>query len=99
MGPGAGPGQWHVYAYLKKSPAGFNAVLELEDGINVTPDHDSEATLGRVGFFAAGTWRRWYSPLPEADDPLLIPMGKVPPVVYSEVVGDLRRIVNPGGLS
>lgn len=93
-GPVLGNGS--VYAYLKKSPAGVDAVLELGDGINVTPDHDSSATLGRVGFFAAGTWERWYNPLPEADDPLLIPLGEVPPVVYSEVVGDLRRIVDPG---
>jgi hypothetical protein len=90
-GPVLGNGS--VYAYVKKSPAGIEAVLALE-GMSVVPFQDQEATLGDVGFFRSGEWAGfYYDPLPrEESDPRLIPLGEVPPIVYSEVMGDLKRI-------
>jgi hypothetical protein len=65
----------------------------------VTPDRDQEVTLGRVGFVREGEPVPVYDPLPrEPTDPRLIPLGQVPPVVFSEVMGDLGKIAGlPGG--
>jgi hypothetical protein len=90
-GPVLGNGS--VYAYLKKSPAGVEAVLALEN-MSVQPYGEQETTLENVGFFRNGDWTGfYYDPLPKDEsDPRLLPLGTVPPVVYSEVVGDLNRM-------
>jgi hypothetical protein len=95
-GPVLGNGS--VYAYIKTSPASVEAVLALED-MNVQPFEDQETTLENVGFFRRGEWTGfYYDPLPKDEaDPRLLPLGAVPPVVYSEVVGDLTRIAGQVG--
>ena len=86
-------GNGSVYAYIKKSPAGVDAVLALED-MSVQPFPDQTTTSQDVGFFRSGEWTGfYYDPLPrEENDPRLVPLGEVPPIIYSEVIGDLRRI-------
>jgi hypothetical protein len=82
-----------VRAYVRKSPAGVDAVLALE-GMHVQPGQGRETTLQDVGFFRAGEWTGlYYGPLPrDESDPRLIPLGEVPPIIYSEVVSDLSAI-------
>ncbi|WP_148590945.1 DUF4132 domain-containing protein [Aquisphaera giovannonii] len=87
-----------VHAYVRKSPAGVEAVLALED-MSVQPFEDQETTLKDAAFFRSGAWNGFdYNPLPEDEsDPRLLPLGDVPPVVYSEVMGDLARIAGQAG--
>jgi hypothetical protein len=84
-----------VHAYLRPFPdLGVEAVLGLPDGVNITGDF-GDATLGPVGFARRAdlpeviySWNF----LADETDPRLLPLGEVPPVVYSEVMGELARI-------
>ncbi|HEX9369550.1 MAG TPA: DUF4132 domain-containing protein, partial [Roseiflexaceae bacterium] len=83
-----------IVAYGKRfTGAGLDALVGLED-MYVGANWDDEIALGRVCFVrSAGEGRGTYADVPDESNPDLVPLGKVPPVVYSEVMGDLKRIV------
>jgi hypothetical protein len=94
-GPGGEGGM--VDAYRKVFPgAGVEAFLEL-DGMSVSPGMDESVGLGDYYFVEGGAAAVGSD---VAHDPIgggdarLIALGAVPPVVYSEVVGDLSRIAS-----
>jgi hypothetical protein len=86
--------------FWKSFPAaGVGALLAVEDmGVGVEPDR--EVTLGEAlfardermqGFLDAYDYER-----PGDDDAGVVALGHVPPIVFSEVMGDLRRIAGQG---
>jgi len=84
-----------VDAYRKVFPgAGVEAFLGL-DGMFVGIGMNDTIQLQNLLFVRAGTVKIgsyvYDTPSDEAD-PRLIPFGEVPPVVFSEVMGDLARI-------
>ncbi len=89
-----------VDAYRKVFPgAGVEAFLGL-DGMFVGIGISDSITLQNLCFVRAGTVQigsyLYDTPSDEAD-PRLIPFGEVPPVVFSEVMGDLARIAGQTG--
>jgi hypothetical protein len=84
-----------VDAYRKVfTGAGVEAFLELE-GMYIGIGMDDSIQLGDYYFVKGGTVQIGsyvYDNPGDEGDPRLIPFGAVPPVVFSEVVGDLRRI-------
>jgi len=91
-----------VSTYRKSfAQAGVEAFLSI-DGLSMGGDMTAEVTLGdacfvRAGSVAVGSYT--YDNPSDESDARLIPFGEVPPVVYSEVLGELGRIAgrNPGG--
>jgi hypothetical protein len=86
-------GSGAIQAYWKWFPAaGLDAVVGLED-LYVGAGWDEEITLGPVCFVRhPGEGRRAHEGLPRGSDRGLVPLGKVPPVVYSETLGDLQKV-------
>lgn len=83
-----------VSGYFKTFPgAGVEVTLEL-DGLYVGIDPMDTVTLGIARFARADTVKRgsYVYDDPQAGDARVLPFGAVPPVVYSEVVGDLKAI-------
>ena len=91
-----------VDTYRKVFPgAGAEAFLGL-DGMYVGIDRESDIQLGDFYFVRAGTVKIGsyvYDNPRDEDDARLIPFGSVPPIVYSEVAGDLRSIAGKAGES
>jgi hypothetical protein len=89
-----------VDAYRKVFPgAGVEAFLGL-DGMFVGIGMSESITLQDLCFVRAETVKIgsyvYDTPSDEAD-PRLIPFGEVPPIVFSEVMGDLARIAGQTG--
>ncbi|AEW02119.1 hypothetical protein A4D02_08880 [Niastella koreensis] len=68
------------------------AVLEVE-GVNVAGfDADMNAQLGRLYFRQRVGKNKWITPPKDDKDPVLIPLGKLPEVFYSEVISAIKAI-------
>ena len=70
------------------------------DGLPVESGRDSTIQIQDLYFVKAGSVRigSYEDDDPRDErDPRLIAFGDVPPIVYSEVMGDLERIVGPSG--
>lgn len=89
-----------ITSYYKSFPAsGADAFLALED-FYIGIDMYSEMKLGDACFVRNGSVRvgsYTYDEPGKEDDPRLIPLGQVPPIVFSEVMGDLRKIAGGAG--
>jgi Domain of unknown function (DUF4132) len=85
----------HVDSYRKVFPAaGVEAFIDL-NGLFVSLGMDQSVDLGEFYFVQEGSvsvGSYCYDNPSNAGDARLIAFGAVPPVVYSEVVGDLKRI-------
>ncbi|HEV3119536.1 MAG TPA: DUF4132 domain-containing protein [Gemmataceae bacterium] len=84
-----------VLSYWKSFPtAGVDAFLGLEDmyvGIDMYSDIKlQEAYFVRTGSVKTGSYT--YDEPGKDDDARLLSFGQVPPIVYSEVMGDLQKI-------
>ncbi len=83
-----------VAGYYKAFPgAGVEVSLEME-GMYVGIDPMETITLGVARFARADSVKRgsYVYDDPQAGDARVLPFGEVPPVVYSEIVGDLKAI-------
>jgi hypothetical protein len=84
-----------ITSYFKSFPAsGADVFLGLED-FYVGIDVDSSIKLGEVCFVKHGEVKvgsYTYDEPGNEDDPRIIPLGSVPPIVFSEVMGDLQKI-------
>ena len=77
--------------YQKNLPsAGLDCLLEV-NGLFIRPDREQTVTLGRFLFVKHRSLTSSYDCLSHKD-PRLVPFGKVPPIVYSEIRGDLGRM-------
>ena len=85
----------YVSTYWRRfGAAGLDAFVVV-DGMYVTPDTDSVVEVGKAFFVAAGSVSTASDPhdAPQHErDERLVAFGNVPPVVYSEAIGDLERI-------
>ncbi len=84
-----------VSAYRKVfDTAGIEALIETEGIIMGYYDFD-DSRLGRLYFVKKGTVRfgsYTYDEPKDDKDPRLVPLGEVPPIIYSEIIGDLEKI-------
>ena len=84
-----------ITCYCKSFPdAGADAILGVED-MYIGIDMYSDIALGQFCFVRAGSvqWGSYMYDEPSQDtDPRLLPFGEVPPIVYSEILGDLGKI-------
>ncbi|WP_050023114.1 DUF4132 domain-containing protein [Verrucomicrobium sp. BvORR034] len=89
-----------VTSYRKTfTAAGVEAFLNV-DGMYIGIGMDDTITLGNVYFVRTGTVKTGsytYDEPSKEDDPRLVPFGEVPPVPFSEVMGDLRKISGKTG--
>jgi hypothetical protein len=87
-----------VSAYAKSFPlAGVDVFVEV-DGMYIGIGMNDEIKLQNVYFVRTGTAKPGASGYNEPtgeDDPRLIAFGEVPPVVFSEAMGDLGKIAPP----
>ena len=77
--------------YKDFSELGLTAVIG-QNGILCVGYYDENAELGNLLFVRTGSIRfgnYMYDDPTKPDDPRLVPMGQVPPIVYSEVLADL----------
>ncbi len=84
-----------ISSYYKLFPgAGVEVSLETGD-MYVGMDPMETLTLGTARFCTAGTIQRgsYVYDEPSENDPRILTFGKVPPVVYSETVSDLKAII------
>lgn len=90
-----------IQAYHKLFPtAGVEAFILLM-GMFVGMDVNDEIELGSLFFVKAGSVRISSYEYDEPDtpsDPRLIPLGEVPPVVFSETMGAMKRITAKKGV-
>lgn len=79
--------------YKVYAAAGIEAILELHE-FYMGGGWDSWGNLGRAMFVKSGTVERgsYEMDAPQHDDPRVLTFGKVPPIVYSETVSDLKTI-------
>jgi hypothetical protein len=84
-----------ILSYYKSFPAaGCDVFLALED-FYIGIDMYSDVKLGDVYFCRHGTVKVGsyiYDEPGNADDPRLMALGEAPAVVFSEVMGDLKKI-------
>jgi hypothetical protein len=84
-----------ITTYFKSFPAAqVDAFLGL-DGMYIGIDMSTEISLGNVFFVRAGsvkTGSYTYDEPRDENDGRLLRFGDVPPIVYSEVLGDLQKI-------
>lgn len=83
-----------ILDYWKEFPGcGVEVVLELE-GMFASIDPMATVKLGKARFVRAGTVRRgsYVFDEVETDEPRVLTFAAVPPVVWSETIGDLRAI-------
>ena len=86
-----------IISYWKTFPeSGADAFLSLE-GVFIGVSMDDEITLGELCFVKTGTTRvgsyTYDEPMTDKDkDTRIIPFGKVPPIVFSEIFGDMKKI-------
>lgn len=84
-----------ISSYRKGFPAAGVDVLISVEGMFIGMDMYSEITLGNALFVQSGSVKfgsyNYDEPEDEGDERLL-PFGEVPPIVYSEAMGDLQRI-------
>ncbi len=84
-----------VDVYLKSFPnAGIDAFLEIS-GLYMRIDVEASMDLGGYFFLREGTVRsgQYVMNMPDREERYRrIPLGDLPPLVYSEVAGDARRI-------
>ena len=92
-----------ISTYTKSFPAaGVDVFLGL-DGMYVGIDTSTEIKLQDAFFVRSGsvkTGSYTYDEPGDENDPRVLPFGQVPPIVYSEVLGDLHKIAgkkNDGG--
>jgi hypothetical protein len=84
-----------VTAYWKRFPAAGVDVFLLLEGMYMGIDMYTDITLGLVFFVQTGSVKVGsyeYDEPSNETDPRLVPFGKVPPIAYSEVMSDLKRI-------
>lgn len=84
-----------ISTYHKSFPgAGADVMLEI-DGMYIGIDLYSDVKLGRFYFVKSGsvsTGSYVYDEPADEKDPRLLCFGEVPPIVFSETLGDLARI-------
>jgi hypothetical protein len=84
-----------ISSYCKRFPgAGADAILELE-GLYIGIGMEESITLGKFSFVKTGTVKFGsyvYDEPANDQDARLIPFGEVPPIVFSETLGDLAKI-------
>jgi hypothetical protein len=84
-----------IGTYVKSFPAaGADALLGL-DGMFVGIDMNEDITLQDLTFVRSGSVKIGsyvYDEPSETSDERVLAFGAVPPIVYSEVMGDLRKI-------
>jgi hypothetical protein len=84
-----------ILSYFKSFPAaGCDVFLGIED-FYMGIDMYSDMKLGDVFFCRHGTVKvgsYTYDEPGNADDPRVIALGEAPPIVFSEVMGDLKKI-------
>ncbi len=84
-----------VSSYQKSFPAAGVDVLILIEGMFMGMDMYDEVTLGTVFFVRGGSVKygsyEYDEPCGESD-PRVLRFADVPPIVFSEVMGDVRRI-------
>jgi hypothetical protein len=68
------------------------AVLEVEGVLVAGFDSDPEARLGRLYFRQRDGRNIWITQPKDDKDPVLIPLGKLPEVFYSEVISAIKAI-------
>jgi hypothetical protein len=87
-----------VTSYVKSFPlAGVDVFAEIE-GLYIGIGMDEQITLENVYFVRANSVRTGsyvYDEPRGEGDPRLLTFGEVPPIVYSEAMGDLGRIAPP----
>jgi hypothetical protein len=87
-----------VSAYAKSFPlAGVDVFVEI-DGLYIGIGMDEEIKLQNVYFVRTGAGRAGaygYDEPTGENDPRLVAFGEVPPVVFSEAMGDLGKIAPP----
>jgi hypothetical protein len=84
-----------ISSYHKSFPAAGVDVFLSIDGMYMGMDMDTEITLGDVHFVKQGSVKigsYTYDEPDNADDPRVVALGEVPPIVFSEVMGDLQKI-------
>src|SRR6185437_6390810 len=84
-----------ITSYYKSFPASGADVFLALDGMYMGIDMYSDIKLGNAFFVMHDGVRigsYTYDEPANEDDPRLIPLGKVPPIVFSEVMGDLQKI-------
>jgi hypothetical protein len=90
----------YIGFYYKSFPsAGVDVFLGLE-GMCIGIDMYSDITLGDAFFVKTGSVKIGsyeYDEPAGAEDPRLVPFGDVPPIAFSEAMGDLRRISGKTG--
>lgn len=91
-----GGGVWH---YVKRFPgAGVDVFLET-GGLFIGAGMDDQVEPGRLFFVRADSVRTGgytYDEPQDENDPRLVALGEVPPVAFSEAVGDLKTILGAG---
>jgi hypothetical protein len=84
-----------VTSYCKSFPlANLDVFVDL-DGMFMGMDLEQEVTLRQVYFVRGGsvhTGSYTYDEPDDDKDPRLVPFGEVPPIVFSEAIGDLGKI-------
>lgn len=89
-----------VYFYTQRFPgAAVDAILHLE-GMHVAAGMDDTVTLRHLQFVRAGSVKiagYTYDVPSDDQDPRLIALGDVPPVVFSEAAGGVRSIAGRTG--
>jgi hypothetical protein len=89
-----------IACYCKSFPgAGADALLSL-DGMYIGIDMYTSVKLERLCFVKAGSVKfasYVYDEPSEAQDERLIAFGQVPPIVFSETLGDLEKIAGKKG--
>lgn len=84
-----------VNTYMKSFPAAGADVLLGVDGFYVGIDMYAEVTLGEVRFVHSGSVKTGsyvYDEPTGDDDPRVLEYSQVPPIVFSEVMGDVKKI-------
>ncbi len=84
-----------ITSYWKGFPAsGCDAFLGVE-GMYIGMDMDTTVKLQELYFVRGGTVEigsYTYDDPQGDDDPRVLPFGQVPPIVFSEVMGDIKKI-------
>jgi hypothetical protein len=84
-----------ITSYHKTFPSSGADVFLGVEGMYMGIDMNESITLGEVCFVRHGTVKvgsYTYDEPSNDDDPRLLALGQVPPIIFSEVMGDLQRI-------
>ena len=89
-----------ITSYYKSFPASGTDVFLSLDGFYIGIDMYATINLGKVSFVKHGVVKvgsYTYDEPHGDDDPRIIPLGIIPPIVFSEVMGDLQEDLRQDG--